>query len=151
MPRTDETFLDGGFAREKRRGDLTRTKTAKRFKRQRGLRLLWHKRMTTGKHQSQPVILDFTFEQRRVVLPTRRALLDKRDDRGLLCVENLFAPEQIEREIFCGLGEPCRWIFWNTVVRPGLECAHQRFLNDIFGHLQPLNPKQACQDRDELA
>ena len=33
LPRTDETFLDGGFAREKRRGDLTRTKTAKRFKR----------------------------------------------------------------------------------------------------------------------
>ena len=74
-----------------------------------------------------------------------------RDDRGLFFVEILFAPQQIQGEVFGSLCQPGSGVFGNAVVRPGLQGANQRFLDDVFGHLQAFNAKEAGQHRDKLA
>ena len=140
------------FCREERLRDFGRSKTAKCFERERDLVFVRYQRVTACENQPQPIVLEFGFELSGIVSAGfGRPLLERRDDRRLFIVEELFAPDQIQREVLRGLREPRRGIFRNAVIRPRLERPDERFLHDVFRQLQALDAEDARQHRHEFA
>ena len=78
-------------------------------------------------------------------------MLDKGDDLRLLLLEDFLPSNDIDREVPRRLGEPGGGVFRNAVIGPGLERTNERFLNDIFRKLQPIDAEDAGQDRYKLS
>src|SRR5207249_8445149 len=76
--------------------------------------------------------------------------MDRRNNLWLFVAETFFPPNDVEREIFGGLRDPSGWIFWNPIVGPRPQRLHQRLLDRVLRQLQPVDPKNPRQDRNQL-
>ena len=152
LPRACQPLQNRSFRREKGSRDFPWPKSAKNLERQSALGLLGEKRVATSKHQPQAVVLDLLIEHRRVgISGSGEALLEECDDIGLLIKKEFFAAQQIEGEMLCRLHEPGRRIFRNAVEWPRPQCPNQGLLDDVFRHLQPVDPEDAGENGDQLS
>jgi hypothetical protein len=66
-------------------------------------------------------------------------------------MKNLFAADEIQRQILRYLRDPSGGILRDAVIGPSLQCLGQRFLNYIFGPVDVLDAKNSRQGRNYLS
>lgn len=135
LSRTHEALRDGGFAGEKRRADLRRAQAANSAQSERELGLDGELRVKAHKEHAQRVVGQDVLVGRFIA---REPAFLLGGDLCFFALPVLFTAQGIEREVFCGLSEPCGRIVGNAAIGPGLQSPHERLLHDVFGELQPV-------------
>src|SRR5215469_13048565 len=107
--------------------------------------------MTAGEHQAETVVFHFAIKPWQIGVARIGGPLNRRDNFRLLIAESLFSPNQVQGQILRRLRQPRRWVFGDSIVRPGLQGPDQRLLDHILGQLQTIYPKNTCQYRNQLA
>ena len=106
--------------------------------------------MAADEHQSQTVVGNFLLRKNRLV--RRYAVAVHRTNNfSLFALKDFPAPDDIQREVARSAHDPGGRILWNSVKRPGLQRARQRFLDDIFSEIEVLNSEYSRQRRDHLS
>src|SRR4029453_9369762 len=114
------------------------------------LRIRWNRRMTAHKHQSQTVVTNFLFRKNRLIHRASLAI-HRMNNFRLLDMEHLSTSDDIQRQVSRCAHDPGGRILRNSIKRPGLQRARQRFLDHVFCEGEMLDSEDLCQSRDHLS
>ena len=106
--------------------------------------------MATYEHHSQTVVTNFLSRKNRLVRRDSLAI-HQMNHFSLFALEDLSAPDDIQREVARRAHDPRGRIFWNPVKRPGLQRACQRLLDHVFSQAEMFDSEDSRQDRNHLS
>ena len=133
----EDALRNRGLRHEERARDLGRREPAKHAQGQSDACLHGKHGMTRNEHQAQQVVTDLVIERgidRFAIVDEVTALgLDFAPELLVLAPHELRVAHGVDRAMLRRLHEPGAGLGRNALVRPLLECRHERFLRKLLG------------------